>query len=159
MARRRNEPWPERKRPDRRSPRVTIPALVTLAMASVLPITACDRDDPGPFALAPCSLGEEPATKLDIRHLSRAGDLEPALKDAAERAALALPEGDLRVEIRDAVRDLSTTLGGGDTTCRLYVLSSRALARLDRLDHPGSLPDRIVIRTTLDLTRAALEAR
>ncbi len=146
------EPCRVRRRPG-------VPGFGPLTLLILGLVAACDRGDAGPFALAPCSLGEEPTISLDISHISRASDLRPALVDAVERAALALPEGNLRSELRNALRHLSTTLGGGDTTCRLKVLSNRALARLEGLDDPGSLPDRAVIRLTLDLTRAALGPR
>ena len=121
-------------------------------------LAACSDDPSEPFALAPCALADAMTPALAGGSLFTLAELEPALRDAAARLVLALPESDLRTEMEDVLVSLSGAPASADTSCRLFLLGDVALVRLDRMDHPYSLPDRAALRLTLQLARAALEA-
>jgi len=116
---------------------------------------ACSDDAPDPFALAPCD--ELPAATLSAAPRLTMEELAPALRDAATRLVLALPEGELRQDLRSTMQSLSAAPGSRDTACRLFLLSREGLDRLGGEEDPASAPDRTAIGLVLEVTRTALE--
>jgi hypothetical protein len=84
-------------------------------------------------------------------------ELNPALIDAADRMALALPEGRAREELRTTLYGLARQNRSGDAACNLFLASQQVMAQLDGLNDAASHPDREAIRLVLDLTLASLD--